>query len=90
MAKVKSTRIGGKRHWIRTERIVGLFHGPEHEPGIYVDGSQPDGEAFSTTIHEWMHARFPDLSERQVEQIERELGGLCLRLFDITKKEGAW
>lgn len=91
MPKVKSTRINGRRVRLDLYPVVGhhIPAGPIAEE-IYVDGSQADSQAFLTLVHEWVHARFPELSERQVEQIERELGGLCLRLFVVKKKEEVW
>ncbi len=91
MPRVKTTRIMGQPVQVHTQPISGYYAAPDQGcREIYIDGRQSDSDAFLTVIHEWIHARFPDLSERQVEQIERELGGLCLRLFAVSKKAGAW
>lgn len=90
MPKVKSTRVAGKLVYVHLDPISGYYAAPDQTHEIYIDGRQVDSEAFLTLVHEWMHARFPELAEAKVAQIERELGGFVLRLFEVKKKDGAW
>ena len=76
---------------VHLEPVSGMFSDTGHLPQIYIDPRQSDAECFRTAFHEWLHAKFPNLSESQVEQAEAEFcSGLALRLFTVQKKDGAW
>jgi hypothetical protein len=58
------------------ERKLGREHfpyGQQEEKLIEIDPRQTEKEYLGTLLHEFFHYTFPDLSERQVLKIEKNL-----------------
>lgn len=51
-----------------------------HRRSIYIDPSLSGKALTETVVHEWLHVRWPDLSEESVTQAARELVRLLGRV----------
>lgn len=88
--KVRTIRIQDEKWFLHLDAIVGYCETGERNE-IYIDPRQTPEQCLRVAVHEWLHARFPSMSEAEIQKLEDELvGGYVLRLFSVTKKQGAW
>jgi len=94
VAKVRSQRIAGKKHWIRTVPVDGLYVRKNHEhPQIFLMPSDDDDTVVETILHEVIHAydnRVPGLTEAAVTELAADQLRLLRRFFKFERIEEAF
>lgn len=90
MKRVKSATFNGKTFRVHLDAIAGYVARPGDFAEIYIDPRMSTKEKFATCLHEAIHAARPEMTETEVEKLERDVAHFLLRLFTVDPKPGAW
>lgn len=88
MKRIRSAKINGHRWKVQWGDCDGDFGECDYANHTITINPETDPVAMAdTAIHEYIHARFPDLSERCVEQVGTEISDMLDRIGLISEDE---